>query len=404
MISLEEALDRVTGGVNALPAELISLSDALGRVLAEDVASRVTQPPSAVSSMDGYAVKAADVSQCPITLKLAGESAAGGGYDGTLNQGEAVRIFTGAPVPAGADAVIMQENTEKGDGNVKILEGVEVGNFIRPAGMDFKHGDALLPKGRVMTARDIGLAAAMNVPWLKVTRRPRIAILATGNEVVMPGDPVGTAQILSSNSLSLSAMVKAFGGDVINVGIAQDDENSLLMMVEGAKGADLLVTIGGASVGDYDLVQQVLGKEGLDLGFYKVAMKPGKPLIFGNVKGTPVLGLPGNPVSANVTALIFLRAAMETMLGLPAHDLVTGTAVLGVDVPKNGPRKEFMRATSSKRDDGELIVDPFDQQDSSLLARLASADCLVIRDPNAEPAKAGDRVKIVSLTHSLISA
>ncbi|MCW9032709.1 MAG: molybdopterin molybdotransferase MoeA [Rhodospirillales bacterium] len=404
MISLEEALDRVIGGVDILPAEVVSITDALGRVLSEDVTSRVTQPPAAVSSMDGYAVKAADVTSCPATLKLVGESAAGGGFDGTLGQGESVRIFTGAPVPAGADAVIMQENTGKGDGEVKILEGVEVGNFIRPAGMDFNHGDVLLPKGRVMSARDIGLAAAMNVPWLKVIRRPRIAILATGNEVVMPGDPVGPAQILSSNSLSLSAMVKAFGGEVINVGIAQDDENSLHMMVEGAQGADLLVTIGGASVGDYDLVQQVLGKEGLELGFYKVAMKPGKPLIFGTVKGTPVLGLPGNPVSANVTALIFLRAAMETMLGLPAHDIVTGTALLGVDVPKNGPRKEFMRATTTKREDGEVIANPYEEQDSSLLARLAAADCLVIRDPNAEPAKAGERVKIVTLTHSLISA
>jgi molybdopterin molybdotransferase len=404
MISLEEALERVKTGVTRLPAELISLPDALGRVLAEDVQSRVTQPPAAVSSMDGYAVKAADVAICPAKLTLAGESAAGGGFSGKMGEGEAVRIFTGAPVPAGADAVVMQENTEKGEGAVTILESVKTGNFIRPAGMDFKVGDVLLPKDRLMTARDIGLAAAMNVPWLKATRRPRIAILATGNEVVMPGEPVGPAQILSSNSLSLSAMVKAFGGEVINVGIARDDEDSLHLMVDGAKGADLLVTIGGASVGDYDLVQQVLGKEGLDLNFYKVAMKPGKPLIFGNVKGTPVLGLPGNPVSANVTALIFLRAAMETMLGIPNHDLVTGTALLGEDLPKNGPRKEFMRATLSQSESGELIATPFHQQDSSLLARLAAADCLVIRPPHAEPAKRGDRAEIVSLQYGVISA
>jgi len=403
MISLEEALQHVTDGVTALPSELVSISEAHGRVLAEDVASRFTQPPAAVSSMDGYAVIASDTTASPACLTLIGESAAGGCFDGTVKNGQTVRIFTGAPLPDGADAVVMQENTERDGETVKILEGVETGNFIRPAGMDFKEGDVMLPKGRQLSARDIGLAAAMNRPWLTVTRKPRIAVLATGNEVVMPGEPVGPNQILSSNSLSVSAMVRAFGGDPINLGIAKDDEDSLHLMVAGAQKADLLVTIGGASVGDYDLVQKVLGEEGLKLDFYKVAMKPGKPLIFGHVKETPVLGLPGNPVSANVTGLIFLRAAMEVMLGQPSTGLATTTAELVVDVPENGPRQEFMRATLEKNEAGDWTVNPFKAQDSALLARLASADCLVIRPPNATSAKAGERVEIMHLPKGIMS-
>ncbi len=403
MISLEEALEKVTNGVEPLTTELVSIAEAHGRVLAEDVESRFTQPPSAVSSMDGYAVIAADTQTTPASLDLIGESAAGGSYDGLVTSGKTVRIFTGAPLPQGADAVVMQENTERDGNRVKILEGVGQGNFIRPAGMDFNQGEVLLPKGRRLSARDIGLAAAMNRPWLTVTRRPRIAILATGNEVVMPGDPVGPNQILSSNSLSLAAMVRAFGGEPLNLGIAKDDENSLHLMVAGAEKADLLITIGGASVGDYDLVQSVLGKEGLKLDFYKVAMKPGKPLIFGHVKGTPILGLPGNPVSANVTGLIFMRAAMEVMLGRPFAGLETTTAPLTVDVPENGPRKEFMRATIETTKDGAWGVNPFEAQDSALLARLAAADCLVIRPPHASAAKAGERVEIILLPKGELS-
>jgi len=403
MISLEEALEKVTGGVEPLTTELVSIAEAHGRVLAEDVESRFTQPPAAVSSMDGYAVIATDTQTTPASLNLIGESAAGGSYDGIVKSGQTVRIFTGAPLPKGADAVVMQENTERDDDTVKILEGVGQGNFIRSAGMDFKQGEILLPKGRRLSARDIGLAAAMNRPWLTVARRPRIAILATGNEVVMPGDPVGPNQILSSNSLSLAAMVRAFGGEPLNLGIAKDDENSLQLMVAGAEKADLLITIGGASVGDYDLVQKVLGKEGLKLDFYKVAMKPGKPLIFGHVKGTPILGLPGNPVSANVTGLIFMRAAMEIMLGRPFSGLETTTAPLTVDVPKNGPRKEFMRATIETTKDGAWGVNPFEAQDSALLARLAAADCLVIRPPHAAAAKAGERVEIIPLPKGELS-
>lgn len=396
MISVKEALNHVTGGVSPLPSELVSLAEAHGRVLAEDIESRFTQPPAAVSSMDGYAVIAEDTNSSPVELAVIGESAAGGSYDGTVERGQTVRIFTGAPLPNGTDAVVMQENTERDGDTVKILEGVPSGNFVRTAGMDFKEGDVLLPKGRLLSARDIGLAAAMNRPWVTVARKPRIAILATGNEVVMPGDPVGPNQILSSNSLSLMAMVRAFGGEPINLGIAKDDEDSLHLMVSGVKKADMLITIGGASVGDYDLVQKVLGEEGMKLDFYKVAMKPGKPLIFGHVGDTAVLGLPGNPVSANVTGLIFLRAAMEVMLGRPG-ELETATAPLAVDVPENGPRQEYMRATLERREDGVWAANPFKAQDSALLARLAAADCLVIRPPHAPAAKTGETVEIVPL-------
>jgi len=290
MISVAEALAKVTGGVRPLAAEQVSLADALGRVLAEHVASRITNPPVAVSAMDGYAVRAADVARVPATLRVIGESAAGSGFDGTVGAGEAVRIFTGAPLPAGADAIVIQEDTDSdGDGDaVTVNEAAPEGHFIRPAGLDFTAGDVLLSAGTLLTARDVGLLAGMNVPWLNVRRRPRIAFCATGDEVVMPGDPVGPTQIVSSNSIALAAYVRAFGGEPVNLGIARDNEDSLGRALDGARGADMLVTIGGASVGDYDLVQKVLGDQGLDLGFYKIAMRPGKPLIFGHLGDIPV--------------------------------------------------------------------------------------------------------------------
>ncbi|MCW8836920.1 MAG: molybdopterin molybdotransferase MoeA, partial [Rhodospirillales bacterium] len=345
MISVAEAFEKVTGGVARLPSEVVGIENALGRVLAEDVASRVTQPPVAVSSMDGYAVRAIDITAPPVKMNVSGESAAGSETPGTLSPGTAIRIFTGAPVPEGADAVVMQEDTKRDGDSVIINVSVNSGNFIRPAGMDFSEGEVLLRTGKVMTARDIGLAAAMNVPWLRVTRKPRIAILATGNEVVMPGEAKSQNQIFSSNSLSLAAQVTALGGEPINLGIARDDEDSLHLMASGAKGADMLVTIGGASVGDYDLVRKVLGEDGLELGFYKVAMRPGKPLIFGMIEGTPMIGVPGNPVSANVTAALFLRAAMEVMLGIDGHHHEShDSAILGHDLDANDQRQDYLRA------------------------------------------------------------
>ena len=403
MISVAEALERVTAGVSLLPAEQVGVADALGRVLAEDVASRVTQPPADVSAMDGYAVRGDDVASVPVTLKRIGESAAGAAFEGTVGEGEAVRIFTGAPVPAGADTIVIQEDTEADGNTVTVKESVPAGEYIRPKGLDFSEGQVLLRAGNVLTARDVGMAAAMNVPWLMVRRRPRIAIVATGNEVVMPGEPLGPNQILSSNSLALAAAVRAFGGEPVNLGIARDDEDSLVRMLTAARGADMLVTIGGASVGDHDLVRKVLGDKGLELHFYRIAMRPGKPLIFGRLGDTPVLGLPGNPVSVGVTSLLFLRPAMGVMLGLAAEEDPVPTVILGRDLEENDKREDYLRARLSHDSEGNLVATPFDKQDSSMLALFAEADCLVVRPPFAPPAKAGERVRYIPLRAGVIS-
>lgn len=403
MISVEEALGHVLSGIEPLSAEQVGLTDALGRVLARDVASRVSHPPAAVSAMDGYAVIAGDVAEVPTTLERIGESAAGQGFDGALGPGQAVRIFTGAPVPEGADAVVMQEDAEVHGNKVTLNEKAVPGRHIRPQGLDFKAGETLLREGSVITARDVGLAAAMNVPWLTVRRRPRVAILATGDELVMPGDPLGPEQIISSNSLALAAYVKALGGEPLNLGIARDDAESLNALLEDASESDLLVTIGGASVGDYDLVRQALKDRGLELGFYRVAMRPGKPLIFGRLGRVPVLGLPGNPVSAGVTTVVFLKPAMEAMLGIRRDEGPGATALLGRDLGGNDQRQDYLRAALALDENGEAIATPFDAQDSAMMARLAQADCLVVRPPHAPAAKKGERVLIIPLRLGLVS-
>jgi len=396
MLAVAETVAKVVSGFSRLPAEQVGIADSAGRVLAEDVAARTTQPPADVSAMDGYAVRTADVTVVPVSLRRIGVSAAGAGFAGTVGAGEAARIFTGAPVPDGADAIVIQEDTETDGDTVTIREVPTPGRWIRRAGLDFAAGDVLLRGGQVLTPRHIGLAAAMNVPWLMVRRRPRVAIVATGNEVVMPGDPLGPDQIVSSNSLAVAATVAALGGTPQNLGIARDDADSLRALIEGASGADLLVTIGGASVGDYDLVGQVLGDKGLDLGFYKVAMRPGKPLIFGRLGETAVLGLPGNPVSVGVTSLVFLKPAMQVMLGIDQDD-APATALLGRDLAANDQRQDYLRARLSRNGDGSTVATPFEAQDSSMLALFAAADCLVVRAPHAPPAKAGERVDVLTL-------
>ena len=400
-LTVDEALARVSGGFSPLSAEQVALPDALGRVLAAGVAARLTQPPKAVSAMDGYAVRAADVATVPVTLTQIGESQAGKGFDGEIGAGECTRIFTGAPLPKGADAIVIQEVVDADGDAITVKEASEIDADVRPAGLDFAVGDVLLEAGKCMTARDIGLAAAMNVPWLMVRRRPRIAFIATGDEVVMPGDTVGSDQIISSNSLALDAFIQVMGGEPVNLGIARDTEDSLRQALAGAKGCDALVTIGGASVGDYDLVRQVMGADGLELNFYKIAMRPGKPLIFGHWQGIPVLGLPGNPVSAGVTSVIFLRAAMAVMLGTGDGGLETETVTLGANVPANGKRLDLMRAILSTDADGLLTATPFSRQDSAMMATFAKSDCLLIRPIGAPAATAGERVEIVRLDTGL---
>ncbi len=397
MLSVEAARERIVGAFRPLGQERVALSEALGRVLAADVAARVTQPPVAVSAMDGYAVRAADVARVPVRLAVVGMAPAGGAFKGAVRAGEAVRIFTGGPLPAGADAVAIQENaTAEGD-HVTINETVAAGSYIRPAGLDFRAGEVGLKAGRRMTARDIGLAAAMNHPWLAVRRRPRVAVLATGDELVLPGEPIGASQIVSSNGPSLVAFVAACGGEAIHLGIAPDDRAALQAMATGATAVDLLVISGGASVGDHDLVRSALGERGLELDFWRVAMRPGKPLLFGRIGATPVLGVPGNPVSSLVCATLFLKPAIDAMLGVDEPARPNPTAILGRDLAENDSRQDYLRATLSHDRKGRLVATPFPQQDSSVLSRLAWADCLVVRPPHAPAADKGTTVEIVPL-------
>ncbi len=405
MISVAEARSRIVGRFAPLPAELVPLSAAAGRVLARDVPARLTQPPLAVSAMDGYAVRAADTQAPAAPLRLIGEAPAGRPFDGAVGPGTAVRIFTGGPVPAGADAILIQENAEAAGDTVVAAEPVETGRHIRPAGLDFAAGDILLPAGRRLGPRDIGLCAAMNAPWLPVVRRPAVAILATGDEIVLPGDPVGPGQIVSSNSWALAAFVEQNGGTAHNLGIVGDDPAALQAAVTGMERADLLVTTGGASVGEHDLIQPALGAVGLRVDFWKIAMRPGKPLIFGALErdgaATPLLGLPGNPVSTLVCALMFLAPVLRRLLGRPADGPPTEAAILGAGLPANDAREDYLRATLSADSAGRPVATPFARQDSSMLSRLAAADALIVRPPHAPPAAAGDSVAIIPLSKDM---
>ena len=404
LLPVAEAQQSIIDAVGPLPAEQISLADGLGRVLAREVASRRDQPPMAMSAMDGYAVHAADVASLPATLNVVGYAPAGHAFDGSVGPGEAVRIFTGAPVPDGADTIVIQENTEQSDEIVRVVDGTAaVGRYIRPAGLDFATGDVLLPRGKVLTARDVGLSAAMNVPWLSVHRKPRISILATGDEIVMPGDPIGRDQIVSSNALSLAAFITAQGGTPLDLGIAPDEEDGLRALAAGAHGSDILVTTGGASVGDHDLVQSVLGDIGLKVDFWRIAMRPGKPLMFGRIDGTFLIGLPGNPVSSLVCAIMFLAPAIRKMLGMENLLPETGTARLGSDLPENDEREDYLRASLTRDENGDLIATPYGKQDSSMFATIARADALVIRKPFIKAAMAGSPVQYIPLKDSVFS-
>ena len=401
MLSVEEARARILSAFSPLQAEQIGLIDSLGRVLAQDVRSRRTQPPVAVSAMDGYAVRHQDIVAAPVALDLVGYAPAGGQHDGKLGPGQCVRIFTGAPVPAGADAIVIQEDTEAENDKVNIQISAPKGHYIRPAGLDFRENEVGLVAGQIMTARDVGFAGAMNVPWLMVHRKPRIAILATGDEIVMPGDPLGPNQIVSSNSLALASFIRARGGDPILLGIAPDDRDARKAMADGARGADLLVTTGGASVGEHDLVRSVLGELGLELDFWRIAMRPGKPLIFGKIGDTPMLGLPGTPVSSIVCAIIFMLPAIERMLVIATTRRQKLHACLKTPMSGNDRREDYLRATLEHDDNGSLIAVPFAKQDSSMQSRMAKADCLIIRAPHAPPAAAGDVIEYLPIPGGL---
>lgn len=397
MISVEEALGRVVGAFSPLEAERVPLREALGRVLAEDAAARVTQPPSAISAMDGYAVRSEDLTTIPATLRCVGEAPAGGAHGRALGLGEAVRIFTGGPVPEGADAIVIQENANAEGDRITVLEPVEPGRFIRPAGLDFRAGQVCLSRGRRLNPRDIGLAAAMNVAEVAVTRRPRIAILATGDELVPAGTEPGPNRIVSSNGPALMAVVAARGGVPIDLGIAGDTIAAFHEAASRALGADLLVTTGGVSVGDHDVAKQALAEIGFVTDFWQVAMRPGKPLLFGRLGRLPVLGMPGNPVSTLVCAVVYLAPAIAAMLGQSPEPAYPELALLARDLPANDQRQDYLRAALSFDAAGNAVANPFSRQDSAMLSSLAGADCLVVRPPYAAAATAGSPVSIIPL-------
>jgi molybdopterin molybdotransferase len=398
LMPVAEALRRVLAEAHALPAETVTLNDALGRVLAEDLDALRTQPPAAVSAMDGYAVRAADVVQAPVKLTLIGEVAAGHPFAGEVKAGQAARIFTGGLMPAGADTVVIQELTAREGDTVTIQKPTAKGRNVRDRGIDFLQGQPLLRKGRRLSERDLMLAAAMNYPAVSVHRRPKLAVLGTGDELVAPGAKLAPGEIVYSNGFALIAMARNEGAEVSDLGIARDRVEDIAAAVRRARasGADILLTTGGASVGEHDLVQRALAAEGLALSFWRVALRPGRPMMHGRLGGMQVLGVPGNPVSAYVCAFLFLVPLLRRLCGRGDIERIPEPARLGCDLPANDERADYMRATLSTGPDGPIAT-PLPNQDSSLMAPLAKADCLLIREPNAPPAAAGSPCVILKL-------
>jgi molybdopterin molybdotransferase len=390
LMPVSDALAAVLDGAEPLAAEMIGLDQAYHRVLARDVAALRTQPPQAMSAMDGYAVRAVDADHAKATLKVVGEVAAGRPFARALGPGEAARIFTGGVIPDGADAVVIQEDAIADGSAVTISEAAIPGRHIRPAGVDFREGMVLLKAGRRLSDRDLSLAASMNHPELPVRRRPKVALLATGDELVMPGCTPGPGQIVYSNGYALRAMARAEGADTIDLGIAADTMAATTAGIRRARDAqaDILITTGGASVGDHDLVKQALDAEGVEMAFWKIAMRPGKPMMHGRLGPMRVIGLPGNPVSSYVCSLLFLVPLIRRMSGLATVHSPRETALLGRDLEQNDIREDYLRARLEQRDDGTLIAIPVTQQDSSLLGNLALAQALVIR-PAFAPAAGG---------------
>ena len=390
MISVSDALSHLFDLVTATEVEAVPLRQAAGRVLARDVVATRTQPPFAASSMDGYALRQTEV-EPDAMFKVIGEAAAGHRFDGVVKAGQAVRIFTGAPVPEGADFVVIQEDTtRRGD---LIMLGHDIGpkTNIRPAGGDIHAGDTL-DAPRLLRPADIALLASMNVATVPVYAKPRVAIIATGDELVQPGEVPNPDQIIASNTYGLAALLEQHGAQCRMIPIARDTVPSLTQAFIMAQDADLIITIGGASVGDHDLVAPVAAQMGMDQSFYKVAMRPGKPLMAGRLRDFPMIGLPGNPVSAMVCGTVFVVPVLRKMLGLPAAPAARVDLPLGVDLPANGPREHYMRAMVR---DGAVL--PEDNQDSSLLGILSRADVLMVRPPHDGPRAAGEIIGCIPL-------
>jgi molybdopterin molybdotransferase len=399
LMPVAEALARVLEHAGPLAAEQAPLAEAHGRVLADDLVALRTQPPADVSAMDGYAARGADVAAAPARLRLIGEVAAGHPFSGTVGPGEAARIFTGGVLPPGADTIVIQEHTRREDDVVVVTHATGASRHIRKAGLDFALGAVLLGKGRRLSDRDLALAAAMNHPTVPVHRRPRVAVLATGDELVTPGSSPGVGEIVHSNGYATMALARREGCEIIDLGIVPDRLAETAGAVRRARdaGADILVTSGGASVGDHDLVQTALAGEGLALSFWKVALRPGRPMMNGRLGAMHVLGLPGNPVSSYVCGVLFLVPLIRQLAGRSDYEPALEEAVLGCDLPANDERADYLRAALTAGPDGRQVATPFPVQDSSMLVPLARADCLLVRAPHEPAAKAGNRCSILRL-------
>jgi molybdopterin molybdotransferase len=396
MISVTEARTRILEELAATPAEIIPLMEGAGRVSAAPVVARLSHPPADVSAMDGYAVRSEDAAP-GARLTLIGAAPAGHPFAGKVGTGEAVRLFTGSVVPEGADSILIQENAKLSDGLVMVNEPTAPGRHIRPLGQDFRAGETLIPVGQRLNPRSIGLAAAGGHAWLTVHRRPRIVILSTGDEIVLPGEPVPPGGVVSSNGPALAALVRVAGGEPVLLPTAADDIAAIAAAADAARGAEMLLTTGGASVGDHDLVQAALAGRGMVLDFWRIAMRPGKPLMHGRLGDVPMLGLPGNPVSAIVCAILFLLPAIAKLSGLPGDPPVAETVRLGAKLPANDIREDYIRASLLTQVDGLWVAEPYAKQDSGMISRLAAADALIIRPPFAPACAVGETVLAIRL-------
>jgi molybdopterin molybdotransferase len=393
---VEEAKALILAGVKTLSAEFVPLGASNMRVLARDLSAKRDQPPFPASAMDGFAVNSSDVDAPGRQLRLIGISAAGHGFRRSIGKGEAVRIFTGAPVPRGADAVLIQESAVVDEEWITAQAAVKPGQHVRPRGLDFRKGETLLRQGQVLGPRDIGLAASMNYPVIPVRRMPKVAIFATGDELVDPGSQPRADQIFASNSLALAAFAAWAGAEPKILATAQDREKDLRHAIRQARNADILITTGGASVGEHDLVKSALHAEGIALTFWKIAMRPGKPLMFATRKHQRIIGLPGNPVSAMVCARVFIKPLLDRLLGRVMGEKAL-MARLTVPMPANDERQEYARARLERKENGSLLVTPYPMQDSSMLRVLAEADCLIIRKPHAQAAATDEMVEIIPI-------
>jgi molybdopterin molybdotransferase len=400
LLSVAEALERVLEHASPLPADEVPLTEAAGRVLAYPLKARRTQPPADVSAMDGYAVRSSDVATVPVRLKVIGEVAAGRPFARPVGPGEVARIFTGGVLPEGADTVVIQEHTKRDGDDVNVEKSSPKGRHVRVQGLDFKAGDALLDAGHRLTARDLALAAGMNHPLVPVHRQPKIALFATGDELIPAGAEPAPGQIVSSNNYAIAALARGEGAEVVDLGIVGDRLDETVAAVRRARegGADILVTSGGASVGDYDLVQKAFTAEGMALSFWRLALRPGRPLMYGRLGAMHVLGVPGNPVSAFICGFLFLAPLIRRLSGRIDLQRPVESALLGVDLAENDERADYLRATLTDGPQGPIAT-PFPIQDSSMMAPLAKADCLIIREPYEPAAQIGSRCWIVKFEH-----